>query len=400
MGGGGRGDEGAPGDWLCGGCGTALGPADGGAGGLVCPRCGATYRAGIAAEVPVGSFALTARGLGLIGLEWAYHAGVLGGTGALLATGGFVRVLAEWLDDRLSGWKGVVETLGGVHISTEAEPPGADLGPVLVRGDAPPLFELVTEVSRTLGARPPDQVRLAYLPCCGVVASRRARAVLIGLPLLHILTRAELRAILTHELAHLARGDATRSARSARFVRGLGLALEATPGRSRGPLRQWAGTCHRLGASLLAPVALGQEARADRLAAAGAGGGAAAEALVKVALVQPLFREVLDHYDPERPGTPNLYEFFRAFWGRLPRPTLLAMRQQLLSRRQPASDGHPPLLDRLAIVQAYPDRRPGLPDRARASTLLGDLEALERMLHGRLFGGPAVEPSVFHRAGT
>ena len=393
----GRGD--ASGDWLCGGCGTGLEPVADGVG-LACPRCGSTYRAGVAPEVPVGSLALAARGLGLVGLEWAYRAGVVGGAGALFAAGGFVKVLGGWLDDEVGDWPGVVEALGGVRFAMEAGTPESDLGPVLGWGDAPPLFDLIADVSRRLGARPPDQVRLAYLPCCGVVAGRRSRAVLIGLPLLHVLSRAELRAVLTHELAHLARGDATRAARSARFVRGLGRALEGSPGRSRGPLRHWAVACHRVGANLLAPIALGQEARADRLAAAGAGGGAAASALVKVALIQPLFREVLDHYDPERPGTPNLYEFFRTFWSRLPRPVLSAMRQQLLSRRQPSADGHPPLLDRLATVQSYPDRRPGSPDHSRASTLLGDLEALERMLHDRLFGGPAVEPSVFHRAGT
>jgi len=389
-----------PVDWLCGGCGAALRPAAGGTG-LTCPRCGSTYRSGEAPEAPpVGSFALTARGLGLLGVEWAYRAGVLGGSIALLAMGGFVPVLGGWLRDEVADWGGVIESLGGLRVAVESRDPEADLGPVLGRNDAPPLFELIADVSRRLGARPPEQVRLAYLPCCGVTAGRRTRALMIGLPLLHVLTVAELRAVLTHELTHLARGDATRAARSARFVLGLGRALDGPPGRSRGTLRRWARLCHRGGAALLAPVALGQEARADRLAAMIAGGDATAAGLVKVALIQPLFREVLGHYDPARPGGPNLYEFFRAFWARLPEPVVASMRHRLLSRHQPAADGHPPLLDRLAIVQGYPDRHPIARDRSRASTLLGDIEALERMLHERLFGGPAVEPSIFHRAGT
>ena len=390
-----------PGDWVCGGCGGPLGPAAGGGGGLACPRCGATYRSGATPEAaPVGSLALTMRGLGLLGVEWAYRAGVVGGSAALLAMGGVVPVLGGWLRDEVADWGGVVEALGGVRVSVESRDPEADLGPVLGWGDGPPLFDLIAEVSRRLGARPPEQVRLAYLPCCGVTAGRRARALMIGLPLLHVLTVAELRAVLTHELAHLARGDATRAARSARFVLGLGRALEGPPGRSRGSLHRWARFCHRGAARLHAPVALGQEARADRLAAAVGGGHATASGLVKVALIQPLFREVLGHYDPARPGGPNLYEFFRAFWSRLPEPVLASMRHRLLSRHQPAADGHPPLLDRLAIVQSYPDRHRTAHDRARASTLLGDLEALERMLHDRLYGGPAVEPSIFHRAGT
>lgn len=389
-----------PGNCLCGVCRTALEPVAEG-GGLACPRCGTTYREGSKdAPAPAGDLALRARGLGLIGVEWAYRAGVVGGAAALLAAGGLVRVADGWLRDEVGCWGDVIEALGGLRVVVESKDPDADLGPVLSYADAPGLFTAIREVGQRLGARPPEQVRLSYLPCCGVTAWRRSRALMIGLPLLHVLTVAELRAILAHEMAHLARGDATRSARSARFVQGLVRALDGPKGRSGGLLRRWAQLCRRGGVALLAPIALGQEARADRLSAAVAGGDAAASALVKVALVQPLFREVLDHYDPGRPDAPNLYAFFRAFWGRLPEPILTAMRRQILSNRQPAGDAHPPLLDRLAIVQAYPNPRPGPADRSRASTLLGDPEALERMLHARLFGGPAVEPSVFHKAGT
>src|SRR5438270_620740 len=114
--------------------------------------------------------------------------------------------------------------------------PDAALGPVIVYGDAPALFSAIGDVARRLGARPPQQVRLSYLPCCGVVAWRRSSALVLGLPLLHVLTMAELRAVLAHELAHLARGDATRSARLARFVHALDQALDHAP-PSRSPLR-------------------------------------------------------------------------------------------------------------------------------------------------------------------
>ena len=132
-----------------------------------------------------------------------------------------------------------------------------------------------------------------------------------------MLTQAELRAVLAHELAHLARGDATRAARSARFVEGLELAVEQAGRPGWGPLGAWARFCLREASWLIEPVARSQEARADRMAAIIAGGGAAASALVKVALVQPLFREVLEHYDPNHPEYPNLYAFFRTFWYRL-----------------------------------------------------------------------------------
>jgi hypothetical protein len=403
----GRSDDGG----RCRGCGSALGPRSVGVPrgtGPLCPRCaGAIGRVrrpetAVASAEPslAGGLGLVLRGAGLLGVEWAYRAGVAAGSAGMIALGGFVPVLGGWLRDEIDGWGDVVEALGGVCLVSETRDPDADLGPVLGRSDAPGLFAEVGAVARRIGARSPGQIRLSYLPCCGVVAWGRSRALLLGLPLLHVLTLAELRAVLAHELAHLARGDATRSARATRFVDVLGRALEGSGARTWGPLKLWASACRGAAIGLLAPIARGQEARADRAAAAVAGGGAAASALVKVALVQPLFREILAYYDPTAEG-PNLYAFFRAFWTRLPVPVQTAMRHRLLADRRALDDAaHPSLLDRLAIVQAYPDRAHSATDLAPASSVLGDIEAMERMLHNRLFGGPAVEPSVFHRAGT
>ena len=126
------------------------------------------------------------------------------------------------------------------------------------------LFATIDTVGRRLGVKPPSQVRLTYLPCCGVVAWGRSRALLIGLPLFRVLTQGELRAIVAHELAHLARGDATAAARSARFVEALEQAVERNGRRVRGPLGAWARFCLREASWLIEPVARGQEARADR----------------------------------------------------------------------------------------------------------------------------------------
>ncbi|GAC1339014.1 MAG: hypothetical protein NVSMB14_05560 [Isosphaeraceae bacterium] len=348
----------------------------------------------------VGSWGLAWRRSSLRGLEWVYGAGVRAGSATLLGLGGFVPVVSGWLRDEVKDWGDVIETLGGVRVVTESKDPDADFGPAIGFADAPTLFTAISEVARRLGARPPDQVRLGYLPCCGVVAWKRTRALMIGLPLLHVLNLVELRAVLAHEMAHLARGDATRSVRSARFVHSLGRAIDLGNGRAGGPLLAWAKFCRRRGETLLAPVARGQEARADRTAATIAGGDAAASALVKVALVQPLFREVLENYDPADPDFPNLYSFFRSFWSRLPEPLQTDMRLRLVAGLQGVPDpAHPPLPDRLAIVQSYPHRPSGEPTVQRHP--IGDLEPLEQMLHNRLFSADlALEPSIFHRAGT
>jgi Zn-dependent protease with chaperone function len=337
----------------------------------------------------------------LVILEHLYWSVTGVGSLLLLALGGFVPVLRGWLCNEIDGWGDMVRVLGGIWFCVETRNPDSDLGPVMARVDAPLLFASVDTVARRLGVKPPGQVRLTYLPCCGVVAWGRSRALIIGLPLLRVLTQAELRAVLAHELAHLARGDATRAARSARFVEGLELAIEQAGPRARGPLGAWARFCLREASWLIEPVARGQEARADRQAAIIAGGGTAASALVKVAMVQPLFREVLECYDPNHPEYPNLYAFFRAFWYRLPAESLLAMRLRVLTSHHGTHDpAHPPLPDRLAWLQSYSDPVCLNGDAQPATTLLGDLEIFEQMLHNRLFSVPAVEPSVFHRAGS
>ncbi len=241
---------------LCPGCGTSLEPLGEGEGApgechrMKCRHCGETFRArrretspgdeherepvaagAAAVPPPAGSFSLWWRGAALRGVELVYRAGVMAGSTTLLACGGFVPVVSAWLRDEINDWGGVLETLGGVHVVTQTRDPDADLGPVLAFTDAPLLFSAVNEVARRLGVKSPGQIRLTYLPCCGVVAWGQSQALILGLPLLRVLTQAELRAIIAHELAHLAKGDATRAAKSARGLsRGLNQAARPRRG--------------------------------------------------------------------------------------------------------------------------------------------------------------------------
>jgi hypothetical protein len=52
------------------------------------------------------------------------------------------------------------------------------------------------------------------------------------------------------------------------------------------------------------------------------------------------------------------------------------------------------------MVQSYPDLPDGPTSNDAAWILMSDPEWLEQMLDDRLYGMAAVEPTVFHKAGT
>ena len=179
-----------------------------------CPHCGEPLGNGTAGgsspsraatathqrSAPVGVMMLVWRNWMLRILERAYWLGTFAGSAIMLVCGGFVPVGRRWLRNEISGWADIVATLGGVWFPVVTQDPDSDLGPVVARVDAPQLFGTIDTVGRRLGVKPPGQVRLTYLPCCGVVAWRGSQALLIGLPLFRVLTQGELRAIVAHEL--------------------------------------------------------------------------------------------------------------------------------------------------------------------------------------------------------
>ena len=72
-------------------------------------------------------------------LESIYWFGTFTGSVIMLVCGGFVPVGRRWLLNEISGWAGVVETLGGVWFPVVTHDPDSDLGPVVARVDAPAL---------------------------------------------------------------------------------------------------------------------------------------------------------------------------------------------------------------------------------------------------------------------
>lgn len=335
-----------------------------------------------------------------------YPIATAAGAGVLFALGGFVGVLGAWLRDDLPLTLGsAVEVLGGAWPAIEAADADTSLGPLVTRLDAPLLLDEIADVARRAGSSMPRRVRMTHLPCCGVVAcGRRERALVIGLPLLSVLSRGELRAVLAHELSHWARGDASRTERANQFIQRLQASVQRLEQRPStlarfSPLHWWSRWNLDVAERMRAPIAHGQELRADAVAASIAGGDTTANALVKVALVQPIFREVLRHFEMHPEIGATLFGFFREFWDRLPVEALTSMRHDLFRHRAPDFDpAHPKLLDRLALTQSQAPR-PFPEANQNGTRLLADLLEWEQRLHDQLFGAAPIERSVFHQAG-
>src|SRR5436309_10423008 len=97
---------------------------------------------------------------------------------------------------------------------------GTPRGVPLVRERVPALFSMIDEVARALHAPRPDRVLLT--PDYNCTALQRPRlgifgwpenVLMIGLPMLETLSRSRFRAILAHELGHLAADHGTFTGR-------------------------------------------------------------------------------------------------------------------------------------------------------------------------------------------
>ena len=283
------------------------------------------------------------------------------------------------------------------------------IGPVLTGDQAPGIFGIVAETARMVGAPEPDEIRVTHVPCCGVLEQRRwcglrrgRRVLVVGLPVLYVLTIEELRAAVAHELAHLSGGDAAMAFVISQFVDSLDQSIargSATRWRWVNPCVLFARIVRWLFSVLASPLSRHQEYRADRVAASACGSDVVARSLGLVALVQPVFKEVLCHYHPTVVPGVNLYQFFFAAWTALDAQQKCAMRDSLVAEERPHwFDPHPSLRLRLANLEQYPasaerDGRPAL-------EILTDRHELETRLHNQLYRARTQPVSVFHPCGS
>lgn len=266
-------------------------------------------------------------------------------------------------------------------------------GVAVTRAQEPRLWNLVDQVARDMGTRPPDDLRVvgevnAYVSeSGGLLGLRRGRRrMAVGLGLLQVLEADGLRAVLAHELGHYAGGD-TR----------LG-PLNYRAGVSMGRTIDHLGPDTLLGkvfvayAQLYWRVSLAvrrrQELAADRAAVRVGGQSAHIHALENISAAGPAFAFFIDRYVAavwragQRPD--NLFEGFRSLWADGDRQAELATVIEDARTAEPHPlDSHPSLAQRLATARSLADAG-GARDRTPARTVLTDPDALERRLSREL----------------
>lgn len=282
----------------------------------------------------------------------------------------------------------------------EFEPPGPRLEP----DRHPRLFAALRKVAEATGQPIPAEVYLvhdlnAWVSSRGGVMGLGSRRIMgLGLPLLQILSVAELKAVLAHELGHYHGGDVK-----------LGpwiYQTRAAIGRTIMTLRQAESTVMHLPfewyGSMFLRVTHGisrhQEFQADALAARVVGPGPLVEGLKRVhgaALAYDAYLHSELAPVLQAGFRPPVADGFRRFVSAkgLSEQIDAAVDEELRSGQTDPFDTHPALPERIAAVQALRTQAPVDPaspgDDAPAITLLEDLPAVERELLGHLLVDPS-----------
>jgi Zn-dependent protease with chaperone function len=254
-------------------------------------------------------------------------------------------------------------------------------GPEADRDSQPELWALLRDLAERLGVPPPDSVFLIADVNAYVVQNKRLfrsaqLRLLLGMGILHLLTRPQLAAVLAHELAHLHHGDADE-APGRNMARDLfSLTAKGLAGSALGDLalKGLHATQHKSREAELA---------ADAAAARLVGRELYTEALVRSTLGTSLF-ELFMHQDVgpllEIGCVPdNLFDGFVPFVDAAAPTQGAGLSATLAAAATQLGDSHPALMDRLVHLKSVEEATaPLVIDDGSALDLLRDREALER----------------------
>lgn len=281
-------------------------------------------------------------------------------------------------------------------------------GPRLLRKDQEKLFALVQEVARATRQRTPGEVYLTMDVNAGVtqrggflgIFSRRV--MILGLPLVQVLSRSELRAVLAHEFGHFSGGDTAFGS----WIYQTRLTIGRTIGAAGGnvpfldlPFDLYGELFLRVTQS----IARQQEWVADQLAAEVASGDALANALWKMTAASLVFEEYFSsQVVPVLEGgfCPPIAEGFgRYLTAALQDPKFIERVNVGIARESAEDyDSHPLTRDRIDALRHNPTN--DLDGEDGAIALIENLSQLEIRLFGSGKIAVSLEPISWDEVGS
>lgn len=256
-------------------------------------------------------------------------------------------------------------------------------GPLLNPAGQPRLFATLDEVARAVGEPMPAEVYLTPEVNAGVLQRGRRRVMVIGLPLMQIMTVSQMRAVLAHEFGHYHGGDTK---------------LGPWVYRTRETIERTLRTVSRQGALLQLPflwygrlflrvsqgVSRQQEFAADQLAARTVGAKPMIDGLRNLARGSIAFdaywrQEVVPLV--EAGFQPPVAEGFTRFMAEpaIMKDVAAAAAKRLAEARTDPYDSHPPDAERIAALDALP-AGPDYTDEPAAVMLVDGVDLIESVL--------------------
>lgn len=251
---------------------------------------------------------------------------------------------------------------------------------------SPELFALVTQWRQRLGCAPVHRIYLTEEMNAGICQKPRwgwlgsENHLILGLPLLQALTTEQFKAVLAHELGHIARGDGLISGNLYHLHQRWGQlmsALEAQQSAAQKlflPFLRW--FMPRLDAYTF-PLKRANEYLADAAAARLTSAQTAAQALTGVAMVSAYLQQ---HYWPElyaqvqtsaQPPYAPYSQLLQHLSPSLQAQNIDTWLEQALTQDTHYADTHPALRDRLHALGAAAEFAPPPTPAQAASQLLG-----------------------------
>jgi Zn-dependent protease with chaperone function len=277
----------------------------------------------------------------------------------------------------------------------------SDPGPKITETDEPQLMKMIAEEAKAAGEPVPEDVYLTMEVNAAVMQrSRTHRVMIVGIPLLHILTERQVRGVIAHEFGHYSGGDTRLGPWIYRTRETIGRTIvqlsddEGDDSWSQKAVRLpfiWYGKAFL---RITAAISRRQEFAADRCAVGRAGRATYAEALRKVHSEAAAWdgfwmEEVVPVLESGR--RPPVGEGFRHFTeaDAVEEAIKAHLKHELEESKTDAYDSHPSLPERLAAIEDQPAGEDD--DSPCAIGLLADPDAAERRVLDFLIGPQASE---------